>query len=87
DVVNCAAIGVEDAKTGEAVKLYVVIQENASLTGEEIRAFCKSKLTGYKIPRQFEFRSELPMSPVGKILRRKLKDDNSATEEARKHRA
>ncbi|BAJ02788.1 AMP-binding protein [Shewanella violacea] len=87
DVVNCAAIGVEDAKTGEAVKLYVVIQDNASLTGEDIRTFCKNKLTGYKIPRQFEFRSELPMSPVGKILRRKLKDDNSATEEARKRSA
>ncbi|WP_076408965.1 AMP-binding protein [Shewanella sp. UCD-KL12] len=76
DITNCAAIGVPDVKTGEAVKLYIVTHEGVTLTGEEIRAFCKDKLTGYKIPRQFEFRRELPMSPVGKILRRKLKDDS-----------
>ena len=76
DVLNCAAIGVPDPKQGEVIKLYIVTQDNATLTGEDIKAFCRDKLTSYKIPRQFEFRKELPMSPVGKILRRKLKEDN-----------
>jgi len=75
DVINCAAIGVPDPKRGEVVKLYVVTSNNASLNGDEIKAFCKDKLTAYKIPRIYEFRTELPMSPVGKILRRKLKDE------------
>lgn len=75
DVINCAAIGVPDPKRGEVVKLYVVTNHNASLNGDEIKAFCKDKLTAYKIPRIYEFRTELPMSPVGKILRRKLKDE------------
>ncbi|RTR37819.1 long-chain fatty acid--CoA ligase [Shewanella canadensis] len=75
DVINCAAIGVPDPKRGEIVKLYVVTNNNASLNGDEIKAFCKDKLTAYKIPRIYEFRAELPMSPVGKILRRKLKDE------------
>ncbi|QFU22214.1 AMP-binding protein [Shewanella eurypsychrophilus] len=77
DITNCAAIGIPDSKTGEAVKLYIVTHNNITLTAEEIRAFCKDKLTNYKIPRQFEFRKELPMSPVGKILRRKLKEDST----------
>ncbi len=75
DVINCAAIGVPDPKRGEVVKLYVVTNHNASLDGDEIKAFCKDKLTAYKIPRIYEFRTELPMSPVGKILRRKLKEE------------
>jgi long-chain acyl-CoA synthetase len=76
DVLNCAAIGVPDPKQGEVIKLYIVTQDNVTLTGEDIKTFCRDKLTSYKIPRQFEFRKELPMSPVGKILRRKLKEDN-----------
>ncbi|ABV36278.1 long-chain-fatty-acid--CoA ligase [Shewanella sediminis HAW-EB3] len=75
DVINCAAIGVPDPKRGEVVKLYVVTNNNTSLNGDEIKAFCQDKLTAYKIPRLYEFRAELPMSPVGKILRRKLKDE------------
>jgi len=75
DVINCAAIGVPDPKRGEIVKLYVVTNNNASLNGDEIKDFCQDKLTAYKIPRLYEFRTELPMSPVGKILRRKLKDE------------
>jgi len=75
DVINCAAIGVPDPKRGEVVKLYVVTNNNASLNGDEIKDFCQDKLTAYKIPRLYEFRTELPMSPVGKILRRKLKDE------------
>ncbi|WP_065187229.1 AMP-binding protein [Shewanella woodyi] len=75
DVLNCAAIGVPDPKQGEVIKLYVVTQDDVTLSPEELKAFCKERLTAYKIPRIYEFRKELPMSPVGKILRRQLKDD------------
>jgi len=71
---NCAAIGVADDKTGEAVKLFVVAA-NADVTVEEIKQHCRENMTAYKVPRYIEFRSELPMSPVGKILRRELKDE------------
>jgi long-chain acyl-CoA synthetase len=71
-VLECAAIGVPDEKTGEAVKL-VVVRKEASLTAEQIQAFCHDKLTGYKHPRIIEFRDELPKTPVGKILRRELR--------------
>lgn len=74
-VLNCAAIGIDDAKTGEAVKLFVVLHEGSNLTEEEIKAFCKENLTAYKRPRTIVFRNELPMTPVGKILRRELKDE------------
>ncbi len=75
-VENCAVIGVPDMKTGEAVKLFIVTQD-ANLTAEDVKAFCKDKLTAYKMPRQIEFRDELPMTPVGKILRRELKDEEA----------
>ena len=71
-LLECAAIGVPDEKTGEAVKL-VVVRKDASLTGEQIQAFCRDKLTAYKVPRVIEFRDELPKTPVGKILRRELR--------------
>jgi long-chain acyl-CoA synthetase len=80
-VENCAVIGVPDDKTGEAVKLFIVASD-ANLTAEEVKAYCKDKLTGYKLPRQIEFRDELPMTPVGKILRRELKDEEKAKREA-----
>ena len=76
-VENCAVIGVPDDKTGEAVKLFVVATD-ANLTAEDVKNYCKDKLTGYKLPRQIEFRDELPMTPVGKILRRELKDEEEA---------
>jgi long-chain acyl-CoA synthetase len=76
-VENCAVIGVPDEKTGEAVKLFIVASDS-NLTAEEVKAFCKDKLTAYKLPRQIEFRDELPMTPVGKILRRELKDEEEA---------
>jgi long-chain acyl-CoA synthetase len=81
NVENCAVIGVPDDKTGEAVKLYVVASD-ANLTAEDIKIYCKDKLTGYKLPRQIEFRDDLPMTPVGKILRRELKDEEKAKREA-----
>jgi long-chain acyl-CoA synthetase len=80
-VENCAVIGVPDAKTGEAAKLFIVASDQ-NLTAADIKTFCKDKLTAYKMPRQIEFRDELPMTPVGKILRRELKDEEKAKREA-----
>jgi len=73
-VLECAAIGVLDAKSGEAVKLFAV-KKDATLTAEALLAHCRAHLTGYKCPREVEFRSELPKSNVGKILRRELRDE------------
>ena len=69
------AVGVPDAKSGEAVKI-VVARKDASLSAEELIAHCRKHLTGYKTPRQVEFRETLPRTPIGKILRRELKDNN-----------
>ena len=71
-VLECAAVGVPDDKTGEAVKL-VVVRKDPTLTAEQIQACCRDKLTAYKVPRLVEFRTELPKTPVGKILRRELR--------------
>ncbi|MCL6269001.1 AMP-binding protein [Sansalvadorimonas sp. 2012CJ34-2] len=71
-VENCAVIGVPDEKTGEAVKLYIVPVDK-SLTPEDVKQYCKMNLTAYKVPKQIEFREELPMTPVGKILRKDLR--------------
>jgi long-chain acyl-CoA synthetase len=73
-VLECAAIGVPDAKSGEAVKLFVV-RKDETLTSEALLAHCREHLTGYKCPREVEFRAELPKSNVGKILRRELRDE------------
>jgi long-chain acyl-CoA synthetase len=72
DIVECAAVGVPDEKSGEAVKLYVV-SSNPDLDSETLRSFCRKQLAAYKVPRTVEFRTELPKSNVGKILRRKLR--------------
>ncbi len=72
-VKECAAVGVPDARTGEAVKLFVV-KADPSLTENEIQTWCRANLTAYKRPHRIEFRAELPKSAVGKILRRKLRD-------------
>ncbi|WP_114972794.1 long-chain-fatty-acid--CoA ligase [Rhodoferax ferrireducens] len=71
-VMECACVGVPDEKTGEAVKL-VIVKKNPELTEPQIRAYCKENLTGYKQPKIIEFRTELPKTPVGKILRRELR--------------
>jgi long-chain acyl-CoA synthetase len=71
-VLECAAVGVPDAKAGEAVKV-VVVKKDPTLTEADIRAYCEANLTGYKRPRIVEFRADLPKSPVGKILRRELR--------------
>jgi len=72
-VMECAVVGVPDEKTGEAVKL-VIVKKDASLTEQQVREFCRANLTGYKQPRVIEFRTDLPKTPVGKILRRELRD-------------
>ncbi|PPE70061.1 long-chain-fatty-acid--CoA ligase [Caldimonas thermodepolymerans] len=72
-VLECAAIGVPDERSGEAVKL-VIVRSNPALTEAEVRAFCEQNLTGYKRPRIIEFRTELPKTPVGKVLRRELRN-------------
>jgi len=72
-VLESAAVGVPDERSGEAVKL-VVVRKDPSLTEEQIRAFCEANLTGYKRPRIIEFRDELPKSTVGKTLRRELRE-------------
>jgi long-chain acyl-CoA synthetase len=73
-VMEVAAVGVPDEHSGEAVKLYVV-KKDPALTAEHLIAHCKENLTGYKLPRKIEFRSELPKTNVGKILRRALRDE------------
>ena len=72
-VLEVAAVGVPDEKSGEAVKI-VVVRKDPSLTQEQIRAHCKENLTPYKMPRYIEFRESLPKTNVGKILRRELRD-------------
>jgi long-chain acyl-CoA synthetase len=72
-VAECAVVGVPDEKTGEAVKL-VIVKRDPALTEEQVRGFCRGNLTGYKQPRVIEFRTDLPKTPVGKILRRELRD-------------
>ena len=71
-VLECAAIGVPDDKTGEAVKL-VVVRKDPALTVQQIQDYCRDQMTAYKVPRLVEFRDELPKTPVGKILRRELR--------------
>lgn len=71
-VLEAAAVGVSDEKSGEVVKIFVV-KKDKSLTKDELLAHCKENLTGYKVPKQMEFRDELPKTNVGKILRRALK--------------
>lgn len=75
-VVECAAIGVSDEESGERVKAFVV--GDPGLDEEELRRHCRETLTGYKVPKHFEFVAELPKSPVGKVLRRELRDRETA---------
>jgi long-chain acyl-CoA synthetase len=78
-VLECAVVGVPDAHTGEAVKLFVV-KKDPALTAAELVQFCTSQLTSYKVPKQVEFRTELPKTNVGKILRRALREEPQKAE-------
>lgn len=77
-VLEAAAIGIPDAKSGEVIKVFIV-RKDESLTEEELRAFFRQNLTNYKIPKHIEFRKELPKTNVGKILRRALKEEEAAS--------
>jgi long-chain acyl-CoA synthetase len=73
-VLQCAAIGVPDEKSGEAIKVFVVVRPGESLSKEQVMEHMRTNLTGYKVPRSVEFRDSLPTTNVGKILRRELRD-------------
>lgn len=75
EVMQCAAIGVPDEKSGELIKVFVVIRPGASLTKERVIEHMRANLTGYKVPKFVEFRDSLPTTNVGKILRRELRDE------------
>ncbi len=76
-VLECAVIGVADAKSGEAVKAFIV-RKDQNLAAEDVIKFCATQLTAYKVPKQIEFRTGLPKTNVGKILRRELRDEKKA---------
>jgi long-chain acyl-CoA synthetase len=76
-VLECAVIGVPDAKSSEAVKAFIV-KKDPNLTAEDVIKFCHEQLTNYKIPKHIEFRTDLPKTNVGKILRRELRDEKKA---------
>src|SRR5260370_35588691 len=76
-VLECAVIGVQDAKSGEAVKAFIV-KKDPNLTPEEIIKFCGTQLTDYKVPKQIQFTADLPKTNVGKIMRRELRDKKKA---------
>ena len=72
-VLECGVVGVPDEKSGEAVKV-VIVKKDPNLTKEAVIEHCKTQLTGYKMPRHVEFRDVLPKTPIGKVLRRELRD-------------
>jgi len=72
-ILEAAAVGVPDERSGEMVKLFIV-RKDPDLTAEDVIKYCRENLTGYKVPRKVEFREELPKTNVGKILRRALRD-------------
>jgi len=74
NLVEAAAIGIPDDKSGEAVKLFAV-RNDPALTEKDLIAYCRENLTAYKVPKVVEFRDELPKTNVGKILRRELRDE------------
>ncbi|WDP92170.1 MAG: long-chain fatty acid--CoA ligase [Desulfobacter sp.] len=74
----CAVVGVPHPKSGETVKAFIKLKEGETATEEEISAFCKENMAGYKRPRTIEFREEIPVSNIGKVLRRVLRDEETA---------
>jgi long-chain acyl-CoA synthetase len=74
-------IGVRSAKSGESVKAFIVLKSGQSATEDEIEAFCRERLTAYKVPKAYEFRAELPKTMVGKVLRRALVEEEKAKAE------
>lgn len=81
-VAQCAAIGVPDERSGEAVKVFIVVRAGQKLNEQQVREHMRKNLTKYKVAKQVEFRSELPTSNVGKVLRRQLRDEELARRQA-----
>ncbi len=77
DIVECAAVGIPDPVSGEKVKIFAV-SSNPALTAKDVTSFCRERLTAYKVPKLVEFREDLPKTNVGKILRRELRDEETA---------
>ena len=77
DVLEAAVVGVpdDDGDEDEVVKLFAVLREGATITAQELRAWCKENMAPYKVPRRVEFRDDLPKTNVGKVLRRELRDE------------
>jgi long-chain acyl-CoA synthetase len=83
-VLEVSVAGVRDDLQGEAVKAWVVLKPGQSSTPQEIQAFCKERLTAYKVPKHVEFRTELPKSMVGKVMRRILQEEDIAKQKEKK---
>ena len=79
-VLEVGVAGIPDPYRGETVKAWIVLKPGETATPEEIKAFCKERLAAYKVPSHYEFRSELPKTTVGKILRRELVRQHKETE-------
>lgn len=80
-VQECVAVGIPDPYRGETVKAFIVLKDGYSVTEEELNKFCRKELAAFKVPRQYEFRKELPKTAVGKILRRTLIDEEKKKSE------
>jgi long-chain acyl-CoA synthetase len=74
--------GIKDKYMGESVKAYIVLREGETATEEDMIAFCKERIAAYKVPRKVEFRTELPKTMIGKILRRVLQEEEEAKAKA-----
>jgi long-chain acyl-CoA synthetase len=79
-------VGIPHEARGEIVKAYVVVQDGEKLERCDVIAFCREKLASYKVPRQVEFRTDLPKTMVGKVLRRALREEEAAKAEAKRKR-
>ena len=77
-ILECAVIGIRDKKSGETVKAFIVLKSGQTANEAEIEAFCRERLTPYKVPKFYEFRAELPKTMVGKVLRRALVEEERA---------
>jgi long-chain acyl-CoA synthetase len=81
-VKDACSFGIPDPYRGETVKAVIVLKEEAAASEKEIQDYCREKLSAYKVPKIIEFRQQLPMSAVGKILRRVLRDEEIAKQKA-----